>query len=104
MRIGAKRLITKVEGISSFVSRQSRNELVDFEVVQRLAERWGTDSVTAAYRLGRMQGADRAISDVVSYVADFDHRQRVSEALSILKDLTSDEYNSLMRRFYNDTH
>ena len=104
MRIGAKRLIKKAEDISSFVSRQSRNEFVDFDTVQRLAGTWGTDSVTAAYRFGRMHGADEAISDVVSYVADFDHKQRVSEALSILNDLTSDEYNALMGRFYNGTH
>ena len=104
MRIGAKRLIKKLEDISSHVARLSWDESVDLDAVQRLAGTWGTDSVTAAYRFGRMNGADRAISDVVSYVVDFDRKQRVSEALSLLIDLTSDEYNALMRRFYNGSH
>ena len=104
MRIGAKRLIKKVEEISSNVSRESRKKLVDFDKVQRLAGTWGTDSVTAAYRIGRIYGADEVISEVVSYLVDFDKKQRVSEALSILNVLTTDEYNALMRRFYNGTH
>ena len=104
MRIGAKRLIKKFEEISSHVSRESRKELVDFDAVQRLAGTWGTDSVTAAYRIGRIHGADTAITDVVSYVANFDKKQRVSEALSLLNDLTRDEYEALMRRFYNGSH
>lgn len=104
MRIDAKRLIKKVEDIFSFVAGESRKAPADFDAIQGFAGTWGTDSVTAAYRLGRIHGANNAITDVVSYVADFDKKQRVSEALSTLNDLTTDEYNALMRRFYNGSH
>lgn len=101
MQIGIKRLVKDVEG--AFKSLEKKVD-VPFDTINCSATNWKVDSVTAAYWLGRIHGSAELCGMVTSRLSKFDRSQRISEALSLLNDLASDEYNELMRRFYNASH
>lgn len=101
MQIGAKRLVKEVEGIFKSMKKQVD---VPFDHINLCASRWNVDSVTAAYWLGRTHGGTEVADRVTRYLTEVDRKQRISEALSILNDLTYDEFKALMWRFYNASH
>ena len=101
MQIGAKRLVKEVE---AFFKLMKKEVDVPFDTINWSAAKWKVDSVSAAYWLGRIHGGAEITGRVTRYLSETDRNQRISEALSILNGLTSDEYNKLMRRFYNASH
>lgn len=101
MQIGAKRLVKEVDGVFKSMKKQVD---VPFDTINWSASKWKVGSVTAAYLLGRIHGGAEVTDRVISHLSAVDSSQRISEALSLLNGLTSDEYNKLMRRFYNASH
>ena len=64
----------------------------------------GVDSVAAAYSLGKGDGASMVAERVLERLTDFGRAQAVNDALHMVRQLTQEEFDSLMRRYYDGAH
>lgn len=79
-------------------------EQPDAVTVQRIARERGVDSVTAAYTLGKCHGASRLSANVLEWLEDFGRDQLVNDALHIMRQLTREEFDAVMGRYYDVAH
>lgn len=68
------------------------------------ARRHGVNCVTAAYSLGKGDGASLVADRVLARLADYGRAQAVNDALHMVRQLTKEEFDSLMRRYYDGPH
>lgn len=101
MRVSLRKIekVLKREVRAVFVVTQP-----DAASVQRFAREHGVDWVSAAYSLGRRHGAVQLSERVLAWFARFGRNQMVTDAYHIVRQLTSTEFDELVRRHYDAAH
>lgn len=88
----------------AFKADTDGKRIVDPDRVQALARRKNIDSVTAAYRLGRLDGMNHMTEYCLKALRGIDSSERIQLAVNAMRDLTTDELMGALAKFAGGYH